>query len=717
MTAKGIRLDQQTRTVLFSATKTLKDRGLPEIAKFALQRLQPSQQTPPAVVVVGEVKRGKSSLVNALIGRPGLSPVGVDVATNSFVRFTPPSHDLPAGTARAVLAGERRPIPLDAIAEWAAVGGAHTEPKGDEPVVRGVEVGIEGAFTPGLELIDTPGVGGLTGSHAQIAKHSAAWASVLLFVSDCGQPLTSNELSFLASLSETVDGVILVLTKKDLYPTGWREIVAENRKLLRQHAPRFAEVEMLVVSSVLAAKSGSVDNPSTKDALLAASGVRELGAALVQRAGNPAQTSLANAFRTVRTGLDQVSAQLELRKQAAAGSPELLHDLNEERARLDRLSSQQSRWNLDLDRDMGGIRSYAISQANREFAEIRDRWTHRIAKDKLAMLASGRRQMMGEISFELDVAASRIAAAFYQHLYNMVHQLFADVVSADSMFQGVSLELGRLHPPPRPLRPSGVSKLDPSLITTAFFGMSMAKGMFGAAAGASLLSPFILPLAGGWLAINFTYRVIKGGRTQLQAWMQESIQAIQAELVATTDNVIREFRPEVVVGFRDYLGKATAEIKMSIKEAEAAATASQKERAQRIAALDRHLGAIEAQRRDVDRVLVGIGGAGSAPARALPAAGGGRSPPESACWCRRRARRAWPRGAGATGRRGTRPTGKRFLGPTGNIRATARIEPAVVCACGRRHSTTARGWTMTVRCRSALLTAGHVAAASIPGAR
>ena len=72
-------LDPPTRSALFGATKLLKDRGLPEVAAFALQRLQPSQQAAPAIVVVGEVKRGKSSLVNALLGHIGLSPVGVDV--------------------------------------------------------------------------------------------------------------------------------------------------------------------------------------------------------------------------------------------------------------------------------------------------------------------------------------------------------------------------------------------------------------------------------------------------------------------------------------------------------------------------------------------------------------------------------------------------------------------------------------------------------------
>ena len=375
--------------------------------------------------------------------------------------------------------------------------------------------------------------------------------------------------------------MLLAVTKKDRYPSGWKEIVAENRRLLRQRAPRFAEVEMFAVSSQLAARALGTENSATRDALLAASGVPQLAEGLALRAGNTEQTSIANALRTVRSGLDQVSAQLEVRRQAVEGSPELLADLRNERARLEQLSDQQSRWNLDLDRDMGRIRAEAVANATREFNLIRDRWLHKIAKEKQAVRSAGRKQMMAEIAFELEAASQRVSATFYRHLYAVVQQLFADVVNADKMFGAVNFELGRLHPPVRPLRPSGVSKVDPSLITTAFFGVTMAKTM--AVGGAAVIGlPWILPIAaGGWLAVNFTYRVIKGGRTQLQAWLQDSIQALQTELVTTTDNVIRDFRPEIITGFREYLAAATVEIKATIKEAESAAAAGRKERQQR----------------------------------------------------------------------------------------------------------------------------------------
>ena len=41
----------------------------------------------PSVVVVGETKRGKSSLVNALLAQPGLAPVDAGVATATYLVF------------------------------------------------------------------------------------------------------------------------------------------------------------------------------------------------------------------------------------------------------------------------------------------------------------------------------------------------------------------------------------------------------------------------------------------------------------------------------------------------------------------------------------------------------------------------------------------------------------------------------------------------------
>jgi len=72
-------------------------------------------------IVVGETKRGKSSLTNMLIGLPNLSPVDAAVATASYLEF---QHN-PQHGARAYVPGREDPIPLGLgdLRDWGTVLG------------------------------------------------------------------------------------------------------------------------------------------------------------------------------------------------------------------------------------------------------------------------------------------------------------------------------------------------------------------------------------------------------------------------------------------------------------------------------------------------------------------------------------------------------------------------------------------------------------------
>src|SRR2546430_12783171 len=71
--------------------------GRPELAEL-LDDADPGESTTAVrIVVAGETKRGKSSLVNSLAGRPLLSPVGVDVTTACWVELSYGEQDEATG--------------------------------------------------------------------------------------------------------------------------------------------------------------------------------------------------------------------------------------------------------------------------------------------------------------------------------------------------------------------------------------------------------------------------------------------------------------------------------------------------------------------------------------------------------------------------------------------------------------------------------------------
>jgi hypothetical protein len=192
------------------------------------------------VVVVGQAGRGKSSLVDALLGRPGLLPVGpaAGAAVPVVARHAPSPTvlvHLDGGRVVETTAGQ--------LGRWAAADG-----------VAWVEVGIDHPLLAGgLRLVDTPGVGDLDAAGAGRTLAMCARADALLFVTDASTPLTAPELAFLERAAGSTDLVLFALAKHEL-ATSWAAVAAEDGALLAAAAPRWAGCPLVPVSAALAAE-------------------------------------------------------------------------------------------------------------------------------------------------------------------------------------------------------------------------------------------------------------------------------------------------------------------------------------------------------------------------------------------------------------------------------------------------------------------------------
>ncbi|MGH8878041.1 MAG: dynamin family protein, partial [Stackebrandtia sp.] len=142
-----------------------------------LDAMKRDASTTPAMVIVGETKRGKSSLTNALIGVPNLSPVDAAVATSSYMEFEHGAEH----TVHAYVPGNEVPIPLNPtdIRDWGTTLGQL--PGGVRPPRR-LRIQHSAPLLQYLSIIDTPGVGGLDALHAEVALDAVSRATALLFV-------------------------------------------------------------------------------------------------------------------------------------------------------------------------------------------------------------------------------------------------------------------------------------------------------------------------------------------------------------------------------------------------------------------------------------------------------------------------------------------------------------------------------------------------------
>jgi len=265
----------------------------------------------PRVVVCGGPGRGKSRLVNSLLGRPGLSPVGSRPTTGGWLEFRYGADDsLTALLTDPADPGTPRRVPIPP-------GELHTYARLDEisAAEPGVDARLDAPVLRDLVLVDTPGVGG---------PHAAWNADALLFVSDATGPVTEHELAFLALATQHIDTIAVAVNKSDV--VGHERALAETRRRLAGY-PDLARLPVFGTSARLAEQAGRPGTP------------RHVAVRLTELAGTRQLIDLLTFAATTAIRRRRATAQAYV---TTAVVRELL-------AQLDRLAGPADRLDAELD--------------------------------------------------------------------------------------------------------------------------------------------------------------------------------------------------------------------------------------------------------------------------------------------------------------------------------------------------------------------------------
>ena len=183
------------------------------------------------VVVMGEIKKGKSSFINAFLGVKDLVPVASDIATSTVFKI----HYGKEHAYRVFFEPEAGKdslwITKDELAEY----GTETGNPANKKQVSFIEViHPSPLLKTGIVIYDTPGLGGLYKEHKKITWNYVPRADAVFFVTDSVEsPIGLEEIKHLNTVRKITPHLYFVQTKASAVDKEAREARRENNLNIR----------------------------------------------------------------------------------------------------------------------------------------------------------------------------------------------------------------------------------------------------------------------------------------------------------------------------------------------------------------------------------------------------------------------------------------------------------------------------------------------------
>lgn len=324
------------------------------------------------LAVLGQFKRGKSTLLNALLGEPVLPTAVVPLtAIPTFIR--------PGETRAARVHFRNERPPEDSTAETAAelsdfLAGFVTETGNPKNALGVAHVEV---FHPapilqcGVVLIDTPGIGSTFRHNTEATLNFLPQCDAALFLVSADPPITEVEVAFLRQVRSKVARLFFILNKVDYLSDEDRQAALDFlKRVLAEQAGVPADVPIFCVS----ARQGLESRRKEDAALWTESGLaqverhlveflaREKASALREAVGRKAADSLGEALLRVRLAtrslempiedlqgrlklfeakIEEAHRQRTMARDLLAGDQRRMHDFLEEHAESLRAKASQ----------------------------------------------------------------------------------------------------------------------------------------------------------------------------------------------------------------------------------------------------------------------------------------------------------------------------------------------------------------------------------------
>lgn len=196
------------------------------------------------LVVIGQFNRGKTSVINALLGEYVL-PTGIVPVTSIVTTLT---YGTEKG-AEVAQRGMKKVVPLEELPLYVTEEGNPRNGKNIESVT---------VFHPsdllryGVEIVDTPGIASVHEHNTDVTECFLPNADAVVFVVSVDPPLTLAECAFLEANRETIPKMFFVLNKTDMVQDREREESLHFTQRILQEKVGLTDVHFHSISAKLA---------------------------------------------------------------------------------------------------------------------------------------------------------------------------------------------------------------------------------------------------------------------------------------------------------------------------------------------------------------------------------------------------------------------------------------------------------------------------------
>lgn len=259
-----------------------------------------------SISVVGEFKRGKSTLVNALLGE--------EVVPTGVLPLTAVTTELSCGEPTATiehLDGSRWAIDPGCLADYVTESG---NPGNEKQVARVLLSGNWPLLSGGVVLVDTPGAGSIHQHNTEAAQSALMEADGAVVVLSADSPLSAAERDMLTHLRDRQAPTFFVVNKVDhLAPHELEEVRRFVTEALEEYLGRQERIYEVDARAALAARRGRPGrgDPAQFSDLLSAL-ERFISEDLVGALAARAQRQLGDLGRSLLDALSVEGAALEI---------------------------------------------------------------------------------------------------------------------------------------------------------------------------------------------------------------------------------------------------------------------------------------------------------------------------------------------------------------------------------------------------------------------